>query len=472
MSGSVAVDHVEPYGLLAVKRRSGEPERERLRSEWALLRHARHPGVVEVVDILEDPERSALRTRFAGQRTVATCPLTACDLAAIGSALAVTLADLHLLGLSHRELTADHVILDRRLQPVLCGFGDAGLRSPLGDLPALGYDPTRDIAALGALLEQALKRVLPVRPWERAALRQRRAARVIAAIAAECQSATRTAPANLNAVAARLARVALAPSARKQAVASSTMAGPTNTAQPDSVSTVLDASDPISSAPARAVHAPTRTFGPRPQLPTVTASPAKRPSRQRQLLVLAGVVAGAGGALGWLAVQHQTLAANASGLSSSGPSTSDLSTTEAGAEPDQDNTTLVAKPDQPIPCPTDLAALRRDGLPSHCLPATRFTGIRFVVAGTTFELGEPGNVVALGDIDCDGFSNAAVLDLKADRVYLYERWPSPDSDLTAAASAPAGGATDLRTVQQAGCAALATVGATGEQRVLTRETFK
>lgn len=109
--------------LIAVKlvpaERSSDIERE---AEF--LRRLDHPGVVRFVDLVETPDGDrALHTEFVSSDTWATRPLTDPSERAAGmAALAAVVADLHDLGVAHRQLTAAHVLHGDGDRPVLCGL--------------------------------------------------------------------------------------------------------------------------------------------------------------------------------------------------------------------------------------------------------------------------------------------------------------------------------------------------------------
>jgi tRNA A-37 threonylcarbamoyl transferase component Bud32 len=99
---------------------------DRLRHEAEVLRTFRHPGVVELVAFEDNGGVAELRTVGVDGPTLASVqgPSPA-DVAAVGAAVATTLADLHEAGLVHGAVDASHVILGEN-GPVLTGFADAG----------------------------------------------------------------------------------------------------------------------------------------------------------------------------------------------------------------------------------------------------------------------------------------------------------------------------------------------------------
>ena len=127
--------------LIAVKQaaaeRAGEIEREA-----GILRKLSHPGVVEIIDLRRDGDgAAALHTEFVGSDNWATRPFTdPDDRASAGAALAAVVADLHDIGIAHRNLDGSHVLHGSGDRPVLCSFsrsGDAGPEHRREDLVAL-----------------------------------------------------------------------------------------------------------------------------------------------------------------------------------------------------------------------------------------------------------------------------------------------------------------------------------------------
>ncbi len=148
-------------GSPVVERRSADPEyRARLVRAASVLRELNHPGAEALVGITDDGETTALRTAFAGGRSLRSSPpSTISALAGVGAALARTLADLHDLGIAHGPIGAHQVILGTGDRPVLCGFADGHLRA--------GHDTAlwqarcaADLRSLGNLLG-GLARTVP-----------------------------------------------------------------------------------------------------------------------------------------------------------------------------------------------------------------------------------------------------------------------------------------------------------------------
>lgn len=117
--------------LIAVKQapaeRAGEIEREA-----EILGKLSHPGVVEVIDLHRGGDgAAALHLEFVGSDNWATRPLTdPVARASAGAALAAVVADLHDIGVAHRNLDGSHVLHGGDDRPVLCSFGRSGDASP------------------------------------------------------------------------------------------------------------------------------------------------------------------------------------------------------------------------------------------------------------------------------------------------------------------------------------------------------
>ncbi|MDQ1427041.1 MAG: eukaryotic-like serine/threonine-protein kinase, partial [Acidimicrobiaceae bacterium] len=120
------------------KRAEDSAEVARLGREAVVLAAARHPGVVQLLGW----EGTTLRLRL-----VDGVPMTSPVTAGPAVAAATTLADLHEIGVVHGAITAEHILVDRHGDPVLCGFGQART----GVRPG-GPETADDVAALAAVL--------------------------------------------------------------------------------------------------------------------------------------------------------------------------------------------------------------------------------------------------------------------------------------------------------------------------------
>jgi hypothetical protein len=148
-------------GPLVVKTAVDPDGIDRLKREAERLLRGRHPGVVEVVS--HTPGR--LELRWVGSHTLETARPTVPAAAAILAALAVTVADVHGLGVVHGRIDPSHVVIGPRGEPVLCG-----LRGPDPGCPEPG--PAEDVAAIGRLIDHLLgpeadPEPIPDRRWGR-----------------------------------------------------------------------------------------------------------------------------------------------------------------------------------------------------------------------------------------------------------------------------------------------------------------
>lgn len=151
-----------PEGLEIIKEATSDSDRIRLDREADLLRRAAHPGVVEVLG----HEASTLRLRHQGTPLTHLLPLPGDHAAAVVCAVAEIVDALHDAGVAHGQIAADHVLIDDRGRPRLCGFGHAeAIDSPRAAAAAT------DSAGLGGLFEQLLdaSRDLPWGPANRGA---------------------------------------------------------------------------------------------------------------------------------------------------------------------------------------------------------------------------------------------------------------------------------------------------------------
>ena len=117
--------------LIAVKQAPAERATE-IEREAEILGKLSHPGVVEVIDLHRGGDgAAALHLEFVGSDNWATRPLTdPVARAGAGAALAAVVADLHDIGVAHRNLDGSHVLHGGDDRPVLCSFGRSGDASP------------------------------------------------------------------------------------------------------------------------------------------------------------------------------------------------------------------------------------------------------------------------------------------------------------------------------------------------------
>ncbi len=93
--------------------------RASLRREARLLGRLHHPGVVRLLDVVDTWRRTVLVLEH----------LPGGPLATLDHRVEELVADLRRLGVEHRAVTPDHVLLRADGTPVLVGFGQASRRS-------------------------------------------------------------------------------------------------------------------------------------------------------------------------------------------------------------------------------------------------------------------------------------------------------------------------------------------------------
>lgn len=390
------------------------PAADRLRHELAVLRRVQHPGVVALIDSVDEPEQDAgalvVRTRFCGSRTLATVgDLNVGRAAGLVAALATTVAELHELGVAHSRLTPDHVLLAGDGRPVLCGFGDA-------QLEASEADCADDVAALGALLRDLIVDAEDAMPIPAHALGgrrgwtgyQRRSLLNLADLATADEPARR-------------------PSARQ-------FAQQVRSAAPGA--SLGDDIEPTDDA---------------------TTDPDD-PSRSR--LVLVGCVAAvvitiAGVGLARAVPQHSdearptaTSQPNPSHPTSPQPAPSvdepdhrPIETEPAGTEPAETEPAL--HPWHEVSgCSTTTGgpSTRRNG--SVCEDVLTFEAGRLTVGSHTFEIDLVDAVAAVGRFSCDQ-PTAAILDLESGGIFVFTGWARPEEPAVAEQAGAVSGARRL-----------------------------
>ena len=122
-------------------------ERLRLHHEAQVLAAARMDGVVECAGLEDFDQRTELRLRYMEAATLAELPpLRPCDALDMLISLGAILAELHARGIRHGALRSDHVLVAPPSSPVLCGFGEA-----TGPDDRTQHLASTDVSALAAL---------------------------------------------------------------------------------------------------------------------------------------------------------------------------------------------------------------------------------------------------------------------------------------------------------------------------------
>lgn len=383
-----------------VKRAEGTRQRSRLAHEAAMLAHARHPGVVRVVEYRTGEDVDELITEFAGAATLADhAPAEVTAVAGLGAAIADIVADLHQAGLAHGALHADHVVLGARRRPVLCGFSSATLDAGAHQ---------GDVVALGHLLAELLAGSAPGRRGP-----ARRSHTLVAGAVDAAVSGSAT--------------------ARELAMRLAVVPGATIAADDDR--------GDVDIAPDAGPAEGTRTWRHR-----VVALPhgPQRPARRHVVglgvglaLVVSLLVAGPAmrgrGAEGRLAPPAAVVDVIAPRPPTTPP-----------APPPRSAAVLV-------PAPEDCAAgpdVDGDG----CGDDTEVVGHLIRHGATWFRVGDPGDAVVLGHWGCAEVATPAVLRPATGEVFVFDRWPTPDEAVHVVSSSMApDGATSLVRGEQDGC---------------------
>ncbi len=346
-----------------------------------LLRRAVHPGVVELVEVVEDPP--AVRTRYVGS-TTATDLSDADDVDAlvrVVAEVAATLADLHARGIVHGRLAARHLLLDAWGSPVVVGWRV---------WPIPGPTPADDVKALGDLVSQLAGPGFD---------RQRDELRAIASRARAADSSAR----------------------------------PTMAVVADALAALVPADDDVAD----------RVLRPR------TAPGRRHPRRRLALAAAGGLVAMAAAAAGVLVLDEEatpraTIQVRRAPVDTPAPrvatsSTSPTSTTASSTTTITTTTTTDTEPATeparlwPPGCPPIDADLGHDVDGDGCPDQVEVEGQTVRVAGSTWTLGQTGDVVRTGDWDCDGSATPLVLRPATGELWVVERWPAAGTHLAATA---------------------------------------
>jgi hypothetical protein len=421
------------YGLAVdVSRAEGSEAVAQLRREAQVLGAARHPGVVELVELrAEDGWAELCTVAVAGPPLESLLPLPAEELAGVVAGVATTLADLHGLGIVHGRIDGHRVLVRADGGPVLRGFGEGGRQGEPGPDGRV-LDPRDDVEALGRLVARALEVPPAPDPW--LALQARLPARVLGSWRDRIghrvgRDQSPPAGEHAAAVLAELARAACDPD---------------------------PASRPVAAEIAAAVHRrvpaarlPVPPVPPDQQSATATPSspPARAPLRlPRRLLRVAVLVAMAG-----TAVAGARLAFGPSGQDA-GPAPAAPSPSAApGAPPSGPPAERVWPASADIrACPPLDALLRADVDGNGCEEALSFDrGI--LLAGTArYAVGGDRDVVATGDWDCDLLSTLALLRADSGEVWVFDAWAGPGQSLPGRRAGRVDGAVALEAVDADG----------------------
>jgi hypothetical protein len=404
------------------KRAQTAGEAVRVRREADLLDVAAHPGLVEVAGF-EDGEHPELRTsRIDGTRLADhASSLDVEEVAGVVAAVAATLADLHGMGLVHGAVAPEHVLLDGDGRPVLCSLGYGGL---VGEGPSIvpslaapylaparmggePLDPSFDVFSLGALLASLLPD----------ATGHARAGSV---------DALRRIAEQVTAGSGRLTARQVA-DAVHDAVPGARLPGTTRATVPP-----RPRSDPLAT---RRHHIPLEGWR-----RTLGAGGRRRARSGLSFGRAAGVVVMVAGVLGGVLLVARQGRLSADPPAVVMPPTTALSTTTTPV-----TTTVLSSTTRPTATtPSTTAAPRRSGCPvvagplsadvdgDGCPDVVRFGDGVVEAAGRRWAVGEPGDVMTVGDWTCAGTRSVAVLRPRTGEVFAFSGWASAGRDLTAA----------------------------------------
>ena len=383
MGRSTSVDVDDDDGTPIVHHRGAPgPDADAIRHEAAVLERARGLGVVELVAWGDDPDGGAtLTTRYVAGGTLADVAGDHGEQAAtvVLSRLATILADLHDAGIVHGRCRADHVV-GTGTQAALCGLGAASVSD--GSAPP---DTTVDVAGFAALVHEIC---------DGDGDRARRARLAVTGLAASPPTT------NLRVVASELAGLAGIGAAPRP--------------QPQ-----------VLRPRRRNTTAPVRGRVPRGPLPPLRSLADQRGA---VLAAVAVVVALTVGVAAWRVpgATSESGATSAPQATAAPTSTTSPSTTTPPATTPPATTappTTTAPPATTAP-PTTTAppATTAPSTP----PAAAAAGPAPLVdhEGVRYEVGEVGDLVVVGDWDCDGSVTPGVVRTGDGSVWIFDRWAS------------------------------------------------
>jgi len=416
MQVTVALD-VE--GPIAVKTATGAADIARLRLEAERLERAAHPGLVLVVtpapgDGVDESQADGdadieLRTRFAGD-PVSHWTGSVAGIAGLGAAVAATLADLHNIGMVHGRLDPTHILVGDDGRPRLCGLSHAG-----------GAEPHDDVVALGRVLGELLERA----PAERrrswlwpggSSTAHRRAleqviARALDPVPSRRPSARLLATSILDAVPGAELSVASGP--------------PSPRAEPAYVPPDEELLELVFTHELTDDQRWAQAFGDEPLDSADAVEPEPSPPRVERGS-RARVAAGSG-ALAVVAVAAGVVVVAGWGRHGSAVRRDPQATVPAGR----------------AECPAmDAPAADVDG--DGCREAVVVDGSTISAGSARWTLGEPGDLVAVGDWECDGQHAPALLRPATGDVFVFPGWAAEREPLTVEAHDRLPGAVGIR----------------------------
>jgi hypothetical protein len=420
---------LDAEGPVAVKTATGADDVARLRLEAERFERAAHPGLVAVVgpatggvdearadrgvddgtnESAEGRASVEIRTRFAGD-PVTHWSGSVGAVAGLGAAVAATLADLHDIGVVHGRLDATHILVGDDGRPRLCGLSHPG-----------GAAPHDDVAALGLVLSEVLERATPGPrswPWHgRSSAAHRRELEQVLARASDPVPSRRP---NARLLASSI--LSAVPGAELP-VTGSPFPGP----EPAYVPPDEELLDLVFTHELTDDERWAQAFGDDPSEPAGAAGPDPPPVRdggssRARLAAGSGAVAVGAIAAGVVFV---------GGWGSRG----------SAAPPDA---VRASSPAGQAGCPVAAApAADVDG--DGCPEALVVEGGSVRAGAARWTLGQPGDLIAVGDWECDGRAAPALLRPATGDVFVFPGWAAEGEPVTVEARDRLPGAVAIR----------------------------
>jgi hypothetical protein len=391
---------------VAVKRATTADEVAALHTEARMLTLARHPGVVELVELRTldapvDGVHAELVTRHVSHQSLAT--FAARDLrqaATIVAACAETVADLHSVSIVHRRLEPAHVLIDERGRPVLTGFGGATLVGSAVDDDAAPARPAVDVAGLGRLVQH-----IAAGPPEADPIPDRRFTKRTRAVTYQRRALLNLADQATTETAARPSARSLAAAIRAVVPDARFETAPPLPARPRLAAPRVAADRPASDAP--------RT----PVAPPRPARPPRSHSRTRRGLPIAAAACGVA-ALGFgvASAGRDGRATPADEVTTTATTTATTTTTTTATATATATTTTTA--------PSSTVACR----PGSCTTSSALGDAPLAEDGHRYAAGDPGDEVVVGDWTCAGSGVPALIRPSTGEVFVFDRWAGAGHD--------------------------------------------
>lgn len=385
MSRSCEVHAAGPDAI--VVRRGTGSDAVHLRATGERLVAAAHPGVAEVISSTGTDDEWELQLVHAGRPIDLVGPLSVEQVAGAAAGVAAILADLHAAGVVHGSIDGSHVLIGSHGRPVLCGFAAS---------TSFAARPEDDVAALGALIvtllgSDAELEPIPDRRWSRHGSWTGWARRSLLLVADQACADPPTRRPNAHRLAAAIADAVPGAVAVDPPMVPDPHAGADHGDQ-------VEPADPLDVLRAGADEAPRQG-----RLPALVCA------------LLGVLVLGAG------ALRLAQPVASPGPVASAASSSS--TTNDLGPQ--------MSAPTTPVPVP-----------PAPTTTPVTIDGTTVVVGTRHYEVGQPGDLVVVGDWDGDEVPTAAVLRPETGEVFVFSSWAG-DAEVVVRPVATVGGAVEL-----------------------------